>query len=113
MSEPNKNHVGLYNAVGQSEGFNSNQVATDLQAQPYVPAQAIYLNVNMASTNTDSPDQMATDLQAQPYVPAHAIHFPLHDNVNMASTNTDSPGQMPTNLQPHAQDALTMRLFSP
>jgi len=82
MSEPDNNYVGLCNSVGQLEGFNSNQMATNLQTQPYARAHAthfpLHYNVNMP-----------TNLQAQPYVQdfhSHDTSLPLH-NVDMNIMN--------------------------
>ncbi|CAG8547380.1 7566_t:CDS:1 [Paraglomus occultum] len=95
MSGPSNNYVGLYNAVGQLEGFNSNQMTTNLQAQPYARAHATDFPLNMTSTNTDSPGQMPTNLQAQHYAQdfrSHATSLPLHGNVHMNAMHYGSTG---------------------
>ncbi|CAG8590391.1 8302_t:CDS:2, partial [Paraglomus occultum] len=83
----NNDYIGLYNAVGQLEGFNSNQMAINTQAQPYARDHVTHFlpRDNMTSTNADSPGQMPINLHAQPY----AQDFRSH-SISMNTTDCES-----------------------
>jgi len=99
MNESNNNYVRLYDAVGQLKSFNSNQMATNLQAQPYAHAHATHFplhdNINMSSTNADPPGQMSINLQAQSYAQdfrSHDTSLPFHGNVDMSDMSYGNAG---------------------